>query len=58
MIINIVGGHALVHYKVPRSDLHCICVNVTTSPMDNRVPEEPSRWDIFCYEVNIRMPTM
>ena len=30
-------GHAQVHYKTPRSDLHCIFVNVNT-------------WTLFCFE--------
>ena len=46
-------GHALVHFKVPRSDLHCICLNVTP-PLPSSKSEEvgPSRWDIFCFECN------
>ena len=42
-------GHALAHFKVPRSDLHCICVNVTPPTPSE---EQPSRWDIFCFECN------
>ena len=30
-------GHAQVHYKTPRSDLHCIFVNVNS-------------WNLFCFE--------
>ena len=45
------GGHALQHFKVPRSDLHCICINVTP-PSPNESEEDKSRWEIFCFECN------
>ena len=37
------------HYKVPRSDLHCICINVTP-PSANDSDEDSSRWNIYCFE--------
>ena len=45
------GGHALQHFRVPRSDLHCICVNVTP-PSTSESVEDKTRWDIFCFECN------
>ena len=50
---NIIGGHALAHYKVPRSDLHCVCVNVTSTSTATGSSEDPPLWDIFCFEVDI-----
>ena len=31
------AGHTFCHFKTPRSDLHCIFVNVET-------------WSLFCFE--------
>ena len=39
---NLEAGHTFCHYKTPRSDLHCIFVNVTSHSDNN--------WTIFCFE--------
>lgn len=37
------NGHALKHYKTPRSDTHTLVVNITT-------------WEIFCYQCDSSVP--
>ena len=45
---NSTANHLAAHWAVPRSDLHCVAVNVTASA------EEPgggeASWDIWCSE--------
>ena len=47
---NSTANHLAAHWAVPRSDLHCIAVNVTAASSEDGGGE--ASWEIWCSECN------